>query len=187
MALAHAILVILKEAPHSGYDLAKCFAEKGGTSPVGCFWQASQQQIYRELNKMEHEGWVDVETIIQEGRPNKKLYQITALGLQQLLEWMQEPSEPTAIREDLLVKLLGAHLVDRLLIQTEIERRRQLHVSQLQAYQVLEQSFQEQQHPSLQDRFQYMTLRRGIHYEADWVDWCDEALEVLKDMAADDS
>ena len=44
MSLAHAILVSLVCEPKSGYDLAKQF---DGT--VGFFWQATHQQIYRDL------------------------------------------------------------------------------------------------------------------------------------------
>ena len=51
MALAHTILTLLLEKPYSGYDISKCF-EDG----ISCYWNASQQQIYRELTKIEKEG-----------------------------------------------------------------------------------------------------------------------------------
>jgi Virulence activator alpha C-term len=27
--------------------------------------------------------------------------------------------------------------------------------------------------------FRYLTLRRGIRYESEWVDWCNEVLATL--------
>ncbi len=66
MALAHAILAALLDCPCSGYDLRKRFE-----GSVGFFWQASFQQIYRELGKLEELGWVESEAIVQQGRPDK--------------------------------------------------------------------------------------------------------------------
>ena len=51
MALAHAILATLMDCPCSGYDLRKRFE-----GSVGFFWQASFQQIYRELGQARRAG-----------------------------------------------------------------------------------------------------------------------------------
>jgi DNA-binding PadR family transcriptional regulator len=64
MSLAHAILVSLVDCPSSGYDLAKKF-----DGSVGFFWQATHQQIYRELHRLQDKGWIDAEVIAQESRP----------------------------------------------------------------------------------------------------------------------
>jgi DNA-binding PadR family transcriptional regulator len=97
----------------------------------GCYWKASQQQVYRELAKLEDQGMISSKTIHQEGRPDKKLYYITDLGRQHLRIWVAQPSEPTPIREDLLVKLMAGHLVPRQVILQELERRRQIHLQLL--------------------------------------------------------
>ena len=75
MALAHAILVSLLDRPQSGYDLAKRFDQT-----VGYFWKASHQQIYLELHKLAEAGCVRGEKVEQESRPNRIVYEITALG-----------------------------------------------------------------------------------------------------------
>lgn len=174
MALEHAILAILSNYTYSGYDLAKKF------SSAGFFWMATQQHIYRELVKLEAKGWVSSEIIPQEGRPNKKLYCLTELGQKELAKWITQPSEPTPIREDLLVKIFAGYLVSRQMIIEELERRRQVHLENLSVYQDLEQgNFQNPQKLSLEEKFRYLTLRRGIHYETDWVTWCDEAIQLL--------
>ncbi len=184
MALAHTILVVLNEDPQSGYDLAKCFTDRG-KSPVSCFWQASQQQIYRELNRLEKEGWVEVDLIIQEGRPNKKIYHVTPTGLEMLKEWMLEPTEPTAIREDLGIKLLAASLVDRNIIVQEIQRRQRIHTTFLNLYYDLKAGYQAQDSLSPFHQFSYIMLQRGIRYESEWIAWCDEALVMLADIPED--
>jgi len=175
MALVHTILTVLCEHPASGYDLSKQFEET-----VSCYWKASQQQIYRELGKMEEKGWVAFELVTQAGKPDKKIYAITAAGKQELRRWYQEHTEPTPIREDLLVKVLGgAHLPNDILIQ-ELERRRQVHQAQLTAYQAMEAQYQSLPNPPVQEQYRYLTLRRGIRYEQDWIDWCDEVLTFLQ-------
>lgn len=175
MALAHTILTVLSEQPSSGYDINKRFEDS-----VSCYWKASQQQIYRELAKLEKQGWVTFELQPQVGKPDKKIYATTEAGQQELRRWYQEPTEPAPIREDLLVKVLGgAALPNDVLIQ-EIQRRRQVHRAQLQRYQAMETCYQVCERPSRHEKYRYLTLRRGLRYEQDWIDWCDEVLEMLK-------
>ena len=175
MALAHTILVVLAQAPHSGYDVSKRFEES-----VSCFWKASQQQIYRELTKMERQGWVRFETIPQEGKPDKKLYHLTDLGQQELTQWFVEPTEPTPIREDLLVKVLAGACMPRELLLKELKHRLQLHQVQLAHYKEKEAGCQSNPAPLPEERFRYLTLRRGIRYETSWIEWCKEVLELLE-------
>ena len=174
MALAHTILAVLAYCPCSGYDIGKRFDEG-----VGYYWKASQQQIYRELSKMETQGWVDYEKVPQDGKPDKKLYKATELGYEELAQWFAEPTEPTPVREDLLVKVMAAPHMPRALLLAELNSRRQLHQSQLQRYRNKEAQFQTKQPPTVAEQFQYLTLRRGIRYEEDWIGWCDEVLDFL--------
>ena len=175
MALAHTILTTLADSPHTGYDLWKEFDES-----VSCFWRATQQQIYRELTKMESQGLVISEIVPQEGRPAKKVYSITAEGMEELMAWMKIPSVPTVIREDLLVKVRAGYLVNPEIIVQELEHRRQIHTQQLAHYREKEQHFLANSETlSLADKCRHLTLRRGIRYEQEWIEWCEEALSVL--------
>lgn len=179
MALEHAILAYLGERTYTGYDLTKKFGS------VGFFWMATHQQIYRELAKLETQGWVSSEIIPQESRPNKKLYCLTELGRKELAKWIAQPSEPTPVREDLLVKIFAGYLVPRSVILEELERRRQVHLEKLSAYRDVEKrDFQNLEELSLEAKFRYLTLRRGIDYEADWVAWCNEAIQLLSDVSS---
>lgn len=176
MALAHAILAFLVDHPCSGYDLSKQF---GGS--VGYFWNASYQQIYRELSKLEDQGWVKAEVIAQEGRPDKKLYSITDLGQQQLAAWIAEPVEPTPTKDELLVKLFAGHVVKPQTILAELAHHRKLHEETLAVYRDLEQRhFHNSQDLSLPALYRYLTLLNGIHYEIGWLAWCDQAIQLLK-------
>ncbi len=179
MSLAHAILANLVKQPTTGYELVKDFNER-----IACYWQASQQQIYRELSRLEEQGWIEGERVIQTDRPNKKLYSITPTGLQVLKDWVAQPSDPAAIREELLVKITAGYLVDLKVIRAEVERRREYHQARLEHYRQTEQAFfQDLDSAPIAKQFMYRTLRRGIRYETDWVAWCDETLDWLNRLA----
>jgi DNA-binding PadR family transcriptional regulator len=175
MALAHAILALLVQEPMSGYDLNKAFE-----GSVGNFWKATHQQIYRELGKLEAMGWVKAETIPQEGRPDKKLYQITEVGQKNLAQWVAEPCDASPVKEELLVKVFVGTLAPVQNIRQELERHRQIHQARLANYRRIEaESFQTCKDASFAAQLHYLVLRRGIRYETDWIAWCDEALELI--------
>ncbi|MEH1868605.1 MAG: PadR family transcriptional regulator [Nostoc sp.] len=175
MALAHAILAALVEARCSGYDLAKRF-----DGSVGFFWSASHQQIYRELSKLEDQGWISSETILQAGRPDKRLYSVTDLGQQHLKEWIAQPCEPTPIKDDLLVKIFAGHIVPNEIILAELEHHQKAHLEKLSTYKDLEQRyFKDLQELPEAAKFQYLTLLNGITYETNWLAWCNQAIELL--------
>ncbi|MEH2066999.1 MAG: PadR family transcriptional regulator [Nostoc sp.] len=176
MALAHAILAALVEAPCTGYDLAKRF-----DGSVGFFWSASHQQIYRELSKLEEQGWISCQMIVQGGRPDKKLYSVTDLGEQQLKEWIAQPCEPAPIKDDLLVKIFAGYVAPQETILAELERHQKAHLEKLSTYENLEQRyFQNPEQLPEPQQFQYLTLLNGITYERNWLAWCDRVIQSLK-------
>lgn len=71
MTLSYSILATLEGRSCSGYELWKIFSEH----TYYC-WKASQQQIYRELSKLEKLEAICSQIVFQEGRPNKKIYSI---------------------------------------------------------------------------------------------------------------
>jgi DNA-binding PadR family transcriptional regulator len=176
MALSHAILAVLSDRSCSGYDLAKQF-----DGSVGFFWNASHQQIYRELGQLETKGWVDLEVIRQDGRPDKKLYSLTATGTTALCDWITQPSGLAPIKDELLIKLFAGHLVPIATIHTLMQAQREKHQANLETYRTIEREyFANPDELSIAMRFQYLTLRNGIHFETGWLAWCDEAIGHLE-------
>ena len=86
MSLKHATLGFLNYQPYSGYSLKKIF-----DTSVQHFWPADQSQIYRTLAQLEKEGWAEMEIMVQEDRPNRKVYSITESGRQELNRWLVTP------------------------------------------------------------------------------------------------
>jgi DNA-binding PadR family transcriptional regulator len=175
MSLAHAILATLSNGCASGYDLSKQFA-----GSVGFFWYATQQQIYRELTKLEEQGYLDAEIIHQSGRPDKRLLSITPAGAEYLHKWIAQPGTMSPLKDELLVKIFAGHLVDKQIILGEIAHHRQLHQATLDTYLEIERNFFAD--PATFDRaelLRYLTLKNGIEFEHGWLRWCEQAISLL--------
>lgn len=178
MALVHAILATLLDSPCSGYDLRKRFE-----GSVGFFWQASFQQIYRDLGKLEEQGLVRSQTIAQQSRPDKKVFAVTAEGEAFLQVWIQTPCEMAPIRDELLVKMFAGFAVPRQAILTELRQHQAMHRERLAVYRQIQQTaFAVPANLSEKERFRYLTLRNGIRFETEWLAWCEEAIALLSDL-----
>lgn len=88
MSLPFGLLGLIRYQDSTGYELARMFEDS-----LNSFWHAQSSQIYRELNRMEEKGWVTSRTVIQNDRPNKKIYSITQDGLDVFNEWLNESAE----------------------------------------------------------------------------------------------
>jgi DNA-binding PadR family transcriptional regulator len=161
MALEHAILVSLAERAGTGYDLARRF-----DNSIGYFWSATHQQVYKVLARMQADGWVSVTLVEQDGRPDKKVYEVTAAGRDALAGWIAEPAAPEVTRSDLAVKLRGAADGHLDAVLAEVRRHRGLHAQRLDVYLASEK--REFPDPArLQGRrlHQWLVLRGGIGLE----------------------
>jgi DNA-binding PadR family transcriptional regulator len=176
VGLEHAILVSLSERSSSGYDLARRFDKS-----IGYFWTATHQQVYKVLARMESAKWISATVVEQDGRPDKKLYDVTALGLVELASWIGAPAEPEATRSELAVKVRGASYGDPRIVADEVERHRDLHAQRLDVYLVNEKrEFPDPSRLRGARLHQYLVLRGGISYERGAIEWCDEILAALR-------
>lgn len=92
MSLSFEILGFLNYAPMSGYNLVKAFE-----SSLEFFWHAQNSHIYLELKKLEKKGYICGETVIQQGRPNKKIFSITSTGREAFIDWLAKGSGEEAL------------------------------------------------------------------------------------------
>lgn len=175
MALEHAILVALAERASTGYDLARRFDKS-----IGQFWTATHQQVYKVLARMEASGWVASEVVAQEGRPDKKVYDVTDVGRSELRDWLARPAEPEATRSDLAVKIRGAAYGDPRAVADEVRRHRAAHAERLEFYLANEKrEFPDPSALTGHRRHQWLVLRGGITLERGIVDWYDEVVAAL--------
>lgn len=180
MALSHAILAALLDDACSGYDLTKKFA-----GSVGFFWKASHQQMYRELGKLEAQGYLQAEAVAQSDRPNKKIYAVTAAGREYLAGWIAQAGEVSPVRDEMLVKVFAGTLVDPNTLIAELERHRSQHRDRLVIYQGIEKLYFSTDALPYADLCRYQTLKFGMRYEESWLAWCEEAIASLQAATPD--
>ena len=177
MSLRHSILAILWDKSASGYDLAKTFS---GT--FGYFWNATHQQVYRELKTLNKEGWVRHTVVVQENRPAKKVNEITETGKQELITWLKEEVKPHQSNIGLLVKLFTGHLVDTKVMIKELERHQAIFMERFKFYKALEASLKPK---TLADKMHFIVIRYGVLDVEAFIKWTDETLDYLRDIQAE--
>ena len=99
--LQHGILGLLNYGSMTGYDIVRIFKDS-----LSYFWQAQTSQIYRKLQTIKKNGWATDETVLQNGKPDKKVFTITESGKQELKRWLTEDSVELELRSPLMMKTL---------------------------------------------------------------------------------
>lgn len=168
-------MVSLAERPGTGYEIAQQFDRS-----IGHFWSATHQQVYRTLKKLHADGLVDFEPVIQDGRPDKKVYQLSDDGREALAKWVATPTPVTPLRNELGVKIRGAEHGDLAAIILELEQYR----ADSQRLLGLYEGFAAKDYPdpdTLTGRklHQHLVLRGGIRAAHSVVQWCDEVIAGL--------
>lgn len=111
-------LGMLTDGEASGYDLKKEFE-----SSFGHFFAAGYGSIYPALNALARDGLVECQHIPQEGRPDRKVYRITAAGREHLLTALENPCPSHKVRSEFLATMCFSHLMSREQIETVLENR----------------------------------------------------------------
>lgn len=173
MSLPHALLTALLEEASSGLDLARRFDHS-----IGNFWHATHQQIYRELGRLEQQGWV--ESLPPEtGRGRKRVYRVLPSGRAELARWTAESQDPKPMRDELMLRIRAEAAIGPAGVSDDVRRRLDMHRSKLAIYRQVEaRDFPVP--PTTRDKqLQHLILRAGIMHEQFWVEWSEEALRVM--------
>ena len=183
MALRHAVLAALYDKPASGYELSKRFDVS-----VANFWHALPQQLYAELARLEQAGLVDAEEVVQDRRPNKRVFSLTAAGRRELAEFVEAAARPTALKDDLLVKVQAADAGDVARLAEHLEERATQARAKLELYDGLAERLRggrdEGTYLAEARRIgPYLTLARGRAHERENVEWCEWAAGALRARA----
>ena len=178
MSLAHVLLTSLIEKPSTGIGLARRFDRS-----MGFFWNATHQQIYRELNGMMQKGWIS--TLEDEAdNSRKKTYQVEQSGRVELADWMVKQSPPAQLREELMVRLRVEAQDGRNSVLPELERHLELHQQKLKVYQsIFAKDFQNADDSDRTLYIHKMILQLGINLEMGWIEWLEILIPQLKKFA----
>lgn len=175
MSLSHVLLTSLLEKPSTGIELGRRFDRS-----MGFFWNATHQQIYRELNAMLQKGWIS--TIEDEDSGSrKKTYQVEGPGREELANWMLQQSPPAQLREELMVRLRAEAQLGSNTILPELERHLKLHREKLNIYQqIFTKDFATADEQNRTLYIHKMILQLGIDLEEGWIAWLETIIPKLK-------
>lgn len=168
--MRYSFLALLATGPAHGYELRQELEERFGKllPPLNA------GQIYTTLGRLERDGLVQGARVEQDGRPNKRVYELTDAGRRTLEDWLAEPAPGTRLKDEFFMKLVLAGLTGVADPKLLIERQRREYLQ------------------SLRDLDQLADARRGdgdpaadlliegaaLHLQADlkWLDLCDQRL-----------
>jgi DNA-binding PadR family transcriptional regulator len=184
MSLKYAVLATLLEGEASGYELSKAFDVS-----LANFWPATPQQLYRELERLARDGLVEARVVRQERRPNKRMFTLTEAGRRDLGSFATEPTRrPTALRDELLIKIQAMDGTDPPTTRTLVEERMAWARGKLGRYERVRERLldgrTEEEYLREADRIgPYLTLMGGIAFETENVRWCERVLAILQQRA----
>jgi PadR family transcriptional regulator AphA len=186
MSLPHALLGLLNYRPATGYELKRTF-----TQSIHFFWNATLPQIYRTLKQMEKQDWLTVSIEHQDGKPSRKVCQITNHGRAELQRWLMEPSEIPEPRNAMLIKIFFGCRMDSNQLVTHLREWRQYHANLLKKYEEetvpLVDHYATQTGASKDVPYWTLTLEFGRRQAQMVVDWCDAALGQMRDAGGEKS
>ena len=168
--MRYAFLALLAKQPAHGYELKQAL-----DSTFGPGWPPLNfGQIYTTLSRLERDGLVRSQDVHQEGRPDKRVYELTQEGRQALQEWVDTSTTGTHIKDDFFMKVVLARLSGIAEPATLIERQRKEY---LQAIKDMDNLITNQ---SPEDDPAALLLVEGaiLHLRADlkWLDLIEERL-----------
>jgi len=183
--LKYALLGFLNYAPMTGYEL-KQFMDQSTAN----FWHAKQSQIYTTLKRLEEDGLLNSSLEFQEGRPDRRVYTITAEGQADLQEWLSHPETELENRKELfLLKLFFSASLDKEKLLTQFRLLQELHLQQKERYENETDAFIRQiagSMPQLDRDAQLWnaTRRFGVLFEQMYVQWLEETIEMIEEWNA---
>jgi PadR family transcriptional regulator, regulatory protein AphA len=179
MSLTHAILGLLQcTAPMTGYDLKTQHFDES----IGYFWPADQAQVYRTLDKMAEEGWVESRIEVQEGRPNRKIYAITEAGYDELQRWLVERHPVPSVREPFLIQTYFAGMLPNAVILDLLAERMKAHQALLEEYQQVPLPPLDELTDQREHAMARLTLEFGLRYQQMQMEWIKLAMEIVSNL-----
>jgi DNA-binding PadR family transcriptional regulator len=178
MSLDFAILGFLNYHPYTGYDLKKIFDHS-----IRHFWPADQSQIYRTLARLTEQGFVKMEKVPQEDRPDRKVYHITEAGKAELLRFLSGPPPQSEPRSAPLIQVFFAGQLSDEEILAKFEGYAAIMRSILAQYDQVPAMIApfEAEIPSPREHyFWLLTLENGIRNMRANLEWAESVIEQIR-------
>lgn len=111
-------LAVLSGGEATGYEIKKCVEES-----FGYFLEISQSSIYPALAELHREGLVSRTEVRQEGRPDKKVYRLTAPGWGAFREGLARSPGRHRVRSEFVLLLMFAQYLSPARVTELLDQR----------------------------------------------------------------
>lgn len=170
------ILGMLLNGPQSGYDIKQAFENL-----FSYFFDVSYGSIYPALNKLEKEGLIKKEVVIQKGKPNKNVFSITEQGKAKFWEYMSSPLERDVVKSDTLMRLYFSKYTDIEHVLVWLEEAREYSQQQLERLEKDYLLYKPNMTPT-----QELGIEYGIFTTKNNLQFLDKALQKMKALKSEE-
>lgn len=186
----YALLCLLAQHPRHGYELKVVFDKI-----MSSLWPPINiGQIYTTLARLERDGLVKDRQVVQNSRPDKRVYELTENGQEALSAWFEQTIDVTQIKNELIVKLVFAQVTGFADVRALLARQRRQYLQALRALDELTPQ------PGTGDAgddgnavgnhvMGLLIAGAALHLQADlkWIELCEEHLPQLNSLEADEA
>lgn len=121
------LLILLRDEPKHGYQLATDFAER--TAGV---WTLNTGQVYTTLDRLVRDGYVEPDGTVDPDDARRRRWRLTEAGRDRTEAWTEEPPPEPGPRDELVLRVLLVAAVDPESALAVIHGQRQHLVTRLQ-------------------------------------------------------
>lgn len=175
VSLRYGLLGLLAERPMSGYDLSRWFGES-----IANVWSAGHSQIYPELAKLQHAGFIEV--VSEGGLRGRKTYATTAAGRAELRRWLSDDEPDRTTRSEPLLRAFLLWLLAPDDAASYLRREAAEHEARLRGYELKAATWQPATDAQRAGR---IVLEAGLRTERALVEWARWAADQYDQHATD--
>jgi PadR family transcriptional regulator, regulatory protein AphA len=169
MSLRHGLIGLLaRDGPLTGYQLTKAFDRS-----VNFVWNALPGQIYPELSRLVKAGHIRQSG---SGPRGAKRYAATPEGIAELRRWIVEDEPNHVTRNETLLRVFFAHLVDPVEAESFLQREADTY----RRYLAVLEGFLAEPAKTRSERASWLTVDAGIRVMKARLEWAENAIDEVR-------
>jgi DNA-binding PadR family transcriptional regulator len=168
MSVPDGLLVLLRDEPKHGYQLATDFAVR----TAGC-WSLNTGQVYTTLDRLVRDGFVEADGAGDEADGRRRRYRLTDAGRARSDAWLAEMPAAAAPRDELVLRVLLTVSADPATGRAVIDIQRRQLVGRLQELRRSQRAAGD-----LVARMAADAAATRVESDLRWLDLCDERLRT---------
>lgn len=172
MSVPDGLLLLLREGPRHGYQLATEF-----TAHTAGRWKLNTGQVYTTLERLVRDGYVEPDGVDPDDE-RRHLYRLTDAGSDRAEQWLLDaPPAPGALRDELVLRVLLVAATRPEDATTVIDTQRRFLVERLQR---IRHELRDRD-AGLLERLAADAAATRVEADLAWLDRCEDRLRTVSD------